>query len=68
MRFLVISGDALTDIDLTKVVNFHREKGAMVTLVLKRWMSAGIWRCSNGPKEDTALPGEARLGRYSAIL
>ena len=34
--FLVISGDALTDIDLTSVVDFHRSKGASATLVLKR--------------------------------
>ena len=33
--FLVISGDALTDIDLAKVIAFHREKGAAVTLCLK---------------------------------
>lgn len=33
--FVVISGDALTDIDLTKVVEYHREKGAMATIVLK---------------------------------
>ena len=32
--FLVISGDALTDIDLTEAVRFHREKGSMATLVL----------------------------------
>ncbi len=32
--FLVISGDALTDIDLTKVVAFHRDRGAAVTLTL----------------------------------
>lgn len=34
--FLVISGDALTDIDLSEVVRFHKEKGAMVTIALKR--------------------------------
>ncbi|MDO8963792.1 MAG: sugar phosphate nucleotidyltransferase [Coriobacteriia bacterium] len=34
--FVVISGDSLTDIDLTKVVAFHREKGAAVTIALKR--------------------------------
>lgn len=34
--FLVISGDALTDIDLSEVVRFHREKGAAVTIALKR--------------------------------
>ncbi len=33
--FLVISGDALCDIDLSKVVEFHREKGAAVTIGLK---------------------------------
>src|SRR5881296_978932 len=32
--FLVISGDALTDIDLSKVIAFHRERKAAVTLTL----------------------------------
>jgi mannose-1-phosphate guanylyltransferase/phosphomannomutase len=34
-RFLVVSGDALTDIDLTKLVDFHREKEAVATICLK---------------------------------
>src|SRR5215213_1399789 len=33
--FLVISGDALCDIDLQDLVAFHREKGAAVTIGLK---------------------------------
>ncbi|HWM13371.1 MAG TPA: sugar phosphate nucleotidyltransferase [Gaiellaceae bacterium] len=33
--FLVISGDALCDIDLGALVRFHREKGAFVTIGLK---------------------------------
>ncbi|MGH2693736.1 MAG: sugar phosphate nucleotidyltransferase [Actinomycetota bacterium] len=33
---LVISGDALTDVDLTEAIAFHREKEASATLVLKR--------------------------------
>ena len=33
-RFLVISGDVLTDLDLGAVVAFHEEKGAMATLAL----------------------------------
>src|SRR5581483_10644702 len=33
--FVVISGDALTDIDLTDLVRFHRDRGAMVTVALK---------------------------------
>ncbi|MFA5889452.1 MAG: sugar phosphate nucleotidyltransferase [Actinomycetota bacterium] len=34
--FLVVSGDALTDIDLEKVVAFHQERRALVTVVLSR--------------------------------
>ena len=34
--FIVISGDALTDFDLTEVVAFHKKRGAMVTIALKR--------------------------------
>ncbi len=34
--FVVISGDAITDIDLTQLVAFHRESGGAVTIALKR--------------------------------
>src|SRR6476620_4520885 len=34
--FLVISGDALTDFDLSDLIAFHREKGALVTVCLTR--------------------------------
>jgi len=33
--FIVISGDALTDIDLTALIDFHRAKGGAVTIALK---------------------------------
>ncbi|MCB1002629.1 MAG: mannose-1-phosphate guanyltransferase [Acidimicrobiales bacterium] len=33
-RFLVISGDVLTDIDLGSIVRFHEEKGALATIGL----------------------------------
>jgi mannose-1-phosphate guanylyltransferase/phosphomannomutase len=33
--FLVISGDALCDIDLSDLIRFHREKGGVATLGLK---------------------------------
>ncbi len=33
--FIVISGDALCDIDLGKIIAFHKEKGAAVTIGLK---------------------------------
>ncbi|MHB8780543.1 MAG: sugar phosphate nucleotidyltransferase [Candidatus Geothermincolia bacterium] len=32
--FLIISGDALTDIDLGKLADFHRSRGALATMVL----------------------------------
>ena len=34
--FLVISGDALTDFDLTKIIDFHRERKSLATLTLYR--------------------------------
>ena len=34
-RFLVISGDVLTDIDLGAVVDFHESRGSLSTLALK---------------------------------
>lgn len=34
--FIVISGDSLTDIDLSAAIAFHKAKGSMATLVLKR--------------------------------
>ena len=33
--FLVISGDALTDFDLTELVDYHKRQGALVTIALK---------------------------------
>ena len=34
--FLVVSGDALTDIDLTELLAFHESRGAAVTIALQR--------------------------------
>lgn len=34
--FLIISGDALTDCDLTKAIAFHKEKKSLATLILCR--------------------------------
>jgi mannose-1-phosphate guanylyltransferase/phosphomannomutase len=34
--FLIISGDALTDCDLTKAIAFHKEKKSLATLILYR--------------------------------
>ena len=34
--FIVVSGDALTDVNIGELVEFHREKGALATVALKR--------------------------------
>src|SRR5215207_1198556 len=34
--FVVIMGDALTDVDVREVVDFHKERGALATLALMR--------------------------------
>lgn len=34
--FLIVSGDALTDCDLTRALAFHRAKGSVATLILYR--------------------------------
>jgi mannose-1-phosphate guanylyltransferase/phosphomannomutase len=35
-RFVVLSGDAITDIDLSEAVAFHQKRGALATIVLKQ--------------------------------
>ena len=35
-RFIIISGDVLTDFDLTKAIDFHISKGAKATILLTR--------------------------------
>jgi mannose-1-phosphate guanylyltransferase/phosphomannomutase len=35
-RFVVLSGDSLTDVDLTELIKFHESKGGAVTVTLKR--------------------------------
>lgn len=34
--FLVISGDAMCDFDLSKAINFHKQKNSMATILLKK--------------------------------
>jgi mannose-1-phosphate guanylyltransferase/phosphomannomutase len=55
--FLVISGDALTDVDLSAMVAYHRERGALVTVGLKAVadpLEYGIVICD----------GEGRVNRF----
>lgn len=34
--FIIVSGDAMTDCDLTKAIEFHKAKGSLATLILYR--------------------------------
>lgn len=51
--FVVISGDCLTDIDLTEAVKFHKENKSKATIVLKRVenpLEYGVVICDNDGK------------------
>jgi mannose-1-phosphate guanylyltransferase len=76
--FAVLCGDALIDLDLTKVVEEHRRKGAMATIVLKE-VPAGdvnrygivqtdaegrILRFQEKPKPADAVSRTANTGIY----
>ena len=62
-RFLVISGDVLTDIDLGAIADFHAERGALATIGLTLVENPRV-RHRHHPRRrhHRALPGEADLG------
>ncbi len=53
--FVVVMGDALTDVDIREIVSFHKEKGAIATLALVR-------------VADTSEYGVAELDAEKSIL
>lgn len=53
--FVVIMGDALTDVDLEEVVAFHKQKGALATLALMR-------------VDDTSRYGVVELDREGNVM
>ncbi len=51
--FLVISGDGITDYDLTQAINYHREKQGVVTLVMAKVdnpLEYGVVMCDDNGK------------------
>jgi mannose-1-phosphate guanylyltransferase len=72
--FLVLNGDILTDLDLTELVDYHREKGAIATIALAEVEDArpyGLveldfnrritaWR----EKPPDEVPGTVNMGTY----
>lgn len=64
--FLLTYGDGLSDIDLTKLIEFHQEKGKVVTVTgIKKNSQYGILKAENGvatefvekPKMDMTING-----------
>jgi mannose-1-phosphate guanylyltransferase len=74
--FIVVMGDALTDIDVRRAVAFHKERGALATLVLKRVEDTSeygvaelddaqnILRFQEKPKAEEAISNLANTGIY----
>jgi mannose-1-phosphate guanylyltransferase len=74
--FVVVSGDALTDIDLGRLVAFHREKGALATIALRRVYDtsefgvveidedSGILGFQEKPNPEQAISTLANTGIY----
>lgn len=74
--FVVISGDALTDIDLTALYNYHKEKKALATIALKEVADVSrfgvvavdergkILRFQEKPRPEEAISNLANTGIY----
>lgn len=74
--FCVISGDALTDIDLSKLLAKHRQKGALATIALKELEKVEqfgvvitdddgrIKNFQEKPKREEALSNKVNTGVY----
>lgn len=74
--FIVLSGDALTDIDLSKLYRQHKSSGALASIALKRVADVeqfGIVICDENarirsfqekPRQDEALSNNANTGIY----
>lgn len=74
--FVIVSGDALTDIDLTSLVRFHKQKKALATIALKPVddvthygivvtdEDGRIVRFQEKPKAEEALSNMANTGIY----
>ncbi|MFH1380034.1 MAG: NDP-sugar synthase [bacterium] len=74
--FVIVSGDGLSDINLTRVVDFHKKKKALGTMVLSKVDSkyeygvviknsdGKITRFLEKPRWSDILPGEVNTGIY----
>ena len=63
-RFIVLSGDGITDFDLGAILRFHMAHGAQATLVLKKCGQPQEYGMVNVDKEGRVLGFCEKPGRY----
>src|SRR5918997_5722032 len=65
--FVVVSGDALTDIDVKDLVAFHKEKGALATIALKRVHDTSGFGVVEAEEEGSILGSQEKPAPEEAI-
>src|SRR2546430_2551634 len=66
-RFLVISGDVLTDIDLSEIVRFHEDRKAEVDLPGFK-LAEGVWLGEGSEVDpDASIDGPVVIGDYCHV-
>jgi len=65
--FIVVSGDALTDIDLKELLAFHKHKGALATIALKRVYDTSEFGVVEVDEEDNILSFQEKPDPREAI-
>jgi mannose-1-phosphate guanylyltransferase len=65
--FVVVSGDALTDVDIGELVAFHKEKGALATIALHRVYDTSEFGVVEVDKEGNILGFQEKPDPEEAI-
>jgi mannose-1-phosphate guanylyltransferase len=65
--FVVVSGDALTDVDIQDLVSFHKEKGALATIALHRVYDTSEFGVVEIDEEDNILGFQEKPDPKEAI-
>ncbi|MBQ2956395.1 MAG: NTP transferase domain-containing protein [Clostridia bacterium] len=65
--FIVLSGDGVTDCDLTEALAFHKSKGALATMVVKRVEQPGEYGVVIADEDGRVLRFSEKPGRGEAL-
>lgn len=65
--FVVVSGDALTDVDIRDLVAFHKQKGALATIALHRVFDTSEFGVVEADEEDNILGFQEKPDPKEAI-